>query len=351
MTAPRTLTVGVVGCGGAARYQHVPAIEALEGVELAWVCDRDREAAAALGRECGVPHYAEFETAMDAPPDAVHVCTPHHAHADLAVAALRGGSHVLVEKPMAASVADCDRMADAAAETGRKLCVAHSNRFRAGVRSVFDAATAGEYGDVVGVASFVGREVEWDVSRPWVADLPTGPLGEHRPPGIDRVPALLGAGDHAAAVGRDADEVTGVGVQVAGDGTLGSVQAMRRTPPTKTVQVFGTEKRAFVDVYNYAAVEYDPREPSNAAVIADNVDAAAQLLADTARSRLRYATHETTGAGEFAAPGHYPLIERFARSVREGGPVPVTPEQGTRVVRVLEAVREATDDGRQHSDP
>ncbi len=80
--------------------------------------------------------------------DLVSVCTPPSSHKDLTIALLRSGKNVLVEKPMAPSVADCDQMLAAARESGRTLSVIAQNRFRNDLASVKEAIDSGLLGPV-----------------------------------------------------------------------------------------------------------------------------------------------------------------------------------------------------------
>lgn len=78
--------------------------------------------------------------------DLVSICTPPYTHADLSVDFLQAGKHVIVEKPMASSLAECDRMNEAAAASGKILSVISQNRFGDAVmklKSVFDSGLAG----------------------------------------------------------------------------------------------------------------------------------------------------------------------------------------------------------------
>ena len=81
--------------------------------------------------------------------DLVSICTPPFTHADLAESLLRDGKHVLVEKPMAASLAECDRMIRAAEESGKVLSVVAQNRFRDPIMQLKQILDAGKIGRVV----------------------------------------------------------------------------------------------------------------------------------------------------------------------------------------------------------
>lgn len=126
-----TLRVGIVGTGNIFTRGYLPALQATRALQVSAVCDLDaaraRAAAQALG---GVPvtaAHADLVVRDDV--DAVLVLTPTHTHADIAIAAMQAGKHVLSEKPMARSVADARRMAQIERRTGRRLMVGHTRRF------------------------------------------------------------------------------------------------------------------------------------------------------------------------------------------------------------------------------
>lgn len=99
-----TLEVGIVGCGAVARH-HVPALRAARGVRLAAAFDLDPRAAAATG----APVAGSLDELIGTV-DMVAVCTPPAAHADVTIAALAAGRQVFVEKPLATTLADADRI-------------------------------------------------------------------------------------------------------------------------------------------------------------------------------------------------------------------------------------------------
>jgi predicted dehydrogenase len=105
-----TLAVGIAGCGAVAAH-HVPALRAARGVRLAAAFDLDAVAAA----RTGAPVAGSLGELLEMV-DLVAVCTPPDRHADVAVAALEAGRGVLVEKPLAMTLEDADRIVAAAAE-------------------------------------------------------------------------------------------------------------------------------------------------------------------------------------------------------------------------------------------
>jgi len=118
------LRVAIVGFGKIARDQHVPAIAATPGITLAAVASRN----ASLP---GLPHFATIEQLLqDAPEiDAVALCTPPQVRRQQAIAALKAGKHVMLEKPPGAAVTELDPLIALAAEQRRTLFATWHSRY------------------------------------------------------------------------------------------------------------------------------------------------------------------------------------------------------------------------------
>ncbi len=122
------MRVGLIGYGAWGRW-HARALAELPGISLAAILCHGEASAAAAGADFpGVPVLRDRDAFLGLPLDAVDVVGPNHTHADHAVAALARGLHVLVEKPLANSVADCDRIIAAARAAGRCVSVGHELR-------------------------------------------------------------------------------------------------------------------------------------------------------------------------------------------------------------------------------
>ena len=103
----------VAGCGVISRF-HLHAIRTIEDAALAGVYDPVAANAEQAAAEYGARAYPTYEALLeDDAVDAVCICTPSHLHAPLALAAVRAGKHVLVEKPVALRMEDCDALAAA----------------------------------------------------------------------------------------------------------------------------------------------------------------------------------------------------------------------------------------------
>lgn len=156
----------IVGAGGIAGLRRA-AIEALEGASLAGAFDVAPERAAALAG--GGTAFPSLEAVVASPDvDAVVVCTPPDTHAAISLAALGAGKHVIVEKPMAPTVEECRRMAEAARAAGRTLTVGFNHRYFPAVKAVRAAILSGRLGELSHVRGYSGHTGLSEFKAPWM---------------------------------------------------------------------------------------------------------------------------------------------------------------------------------------
>ncbi|TBL75024.1 Gfo/Idh/MocA family protein [Paenibacillus thalictri] len=144
--------IGIVGCGGIANGKHMPSLAKLANVEMVAFCDviveKAHDAAGKYGVE-GARVTSNFrELLEDASIDIIHVCTPNDSHADITIAALDSGKHVMCEKPMAKTAADARRMVEAAKRSGKKLTIGYNNRFRTDSLYLKKVCEEGDLGEI-----------------------------------------------------------------------------------------------------------------------------------------------------------------------------------------------------------
>lgn len=146
------LRIAVIGCGSIARHRHLPEYGANSKVQIVAVCDIVKERAEEIASQFGAKAFSNFEELLlEAEIDAVSVCTPNYLHAPISIAALNAGKHVLCEKPMATSNEEALAMIAASKSSGKKLMIAHNQRF---VPSHVKARKLIESGDVGKIYSF-----------------------------------------------------------------------------------------------------------------------------------------------------------------------------------------------------
>jgi myo-inositol 2-dehydrogenase / D-chiro-inositol 1-dehydrogenase len=128
---------------------HADAIRRTPGCELTAVCTSSPQSAAAAAEATGARAFADYRALLAHAEafDVVDVVAPNHLHEELAVAALTAGKHVLLEKPMAPSVAACDRILDAARRHGGILYVGHELRLSVQYGRIREIVRSGRIGE------------------------------------------------------------------------------------------------------------------------------------------------------------------------------------------------------------
>jgi predicted dehydrogenase len=185
-----TLRVGLLGAGWIMDF-HARAVAEHPGAELVAAANWREPSLAKLAARHGIPRTTTDWRELVADPgvDAVVVATPNALHAEQAIACLRAGKHVLVEKPMARDLAEADAMLAAEAASRARLMVAHCWRFHPDVLALRARVAAGELGEVVKTRGY-GAHARW------------GPSGWFTDPELAGGGALLDMGVHAIDTAR-----------------------------------------------------------------------------------------------------------------------------------------------------
>lgn len=142
------LRVMIIGCGGIAPAHIKAYLEAAPDVIITCLVNRGIERAQSLIKEYNLSQAVALTDYREgfALADVVSICTPPQTHREIAVDALEHGCHVLLEKPMAPSLLECDQIIDAAQRNHRVLSVVGQSRFISGIRNVIELVKSGEYG-------------------------------------------------------------------------------------------------------------------------------------------------------------------------------------------------------------
>jgi|SRR5208282_856563 len=159
----------LIGCGKAGQIQ-AKALSALPESDFVAVCDSDPARAQAFATRYRSRPYADVPAMIEeCEVSSVFICTPHPVHARPAIEAARAGAHVLVEKPLAASLEDCDAMIAAAQQNGVKLGVISQRRWYEPVRRMKQAIDSGKIGRPVlgGFTMYSWRDQAYYQSDPW----------------------------------------------------------------------------------------------------------------------------------------------------------------------------------------
>ncbi len=199
--------IAVVGCGRAAANRVAPAIRRSRGALLVGFCSRDRERARQYAEQfCAPEAYDRLDALLvDDRVEAVYIGTPNALHAEQALACLRAGRHVLVDKPMALTTNDARRMQDAAKAAGRTLTVLHQQRFHPAHGALRERVHSGALGRLTWIRAEMGYLSPPDLQN-WRQDPALaggGPGWDLGPHAIDMLLAV--GGQVRSAAGRTAN--------------------------------------------------------------------------------------------------------------------------------------------------
>ncbi|MFH5822769.1 Gfo/Idh/MocA family protein [Georgenia sp. AZ-5] len=162
-------TAAVIG-GGDVSTVHFEAVDAIEGIDLVAVVDTDPAPRAAAVERYGVPGFADHHEMLAAVrPDVAHVCTPHHQHVPVALDLLDAGVHVLIEKPLAHTLEDAQRLVEAAEHSSARIGVCFQNRYNATSQAARQLIDSGQLGAVLGATATVmwTRTPDYYRAKPW----------------------------------------------------------------------------------------------------------------------------------------------------------------------------------------
>lgn len=347
MSHGKTHRVALVGAGGIAAT-HLGFVKGIRNAKVVGLCDPvpNKAQELATAKQVDTACYVDLDAMLrEVEPSVVHVVTPPGTHADLAVRAMEAGANVLVEKPMALRVADCDRMIAAERANGRRLCVDHNRLFDPVVRRALDRIERGEIGDVVSVESHQGVnqvELGGGATAAWRIENPFAPFYNLAPHPFYLVGRLLGPVREAQVMGRAGHPgsplLTEVRALLQGETAYGFVVfSMASQPYLNHLNVFGTKATLRINLNTMTIVteRVHAKLPKMVAKLASNVEPAAQLVAGTVENVVGVATRRMK-----LYPGIGETIRRFYRSIEEGEPPPVDGAAGRENVRLLNLVED-----------
>lgn len=351
----KPVRTALIGCGKVGGL-HAAALTTLPESRLVAVCDSSSGRAEQFAGRFGGRAFRDVpQMIRESGAEAVFICTPHPLHVKAAVLAAEAGLHVLVEKPMAANLSDCDAILGAAKKSGVTLSVMSQRRFYEPVQRIKAAIDAGKIGQpVLGLfLMFSWRDQAYYESDPWRGKWATeggGVLVNQSPHQLDLLRWFMG--DVAEISGRWANlnhpyievEDTAVATLRFRNGGLGSIV-------TSVSQKPGLFTKVHVHGSNGASigVETDRGATFIAGVskIAEpplndlwTIPGEEHLLAEfQAADRARFQAIDP------AAHYHALQIQDFLQAIRTGRPPLVTGEDGRATVEIFSAIYQSNKSG------
>lgn len=317
MSEKRKLRVAAIGVGSLGRHHARNYAElASEGiVEMAGVCDANAETAALVASDNGCAHFTDWHDLIGKA-DAVSIATPTETHCEIACAFLNAGVNVLVEKPIALTLAEADEMIAAANDSGAKLMVGQLERYNPAMVALRPHVTNPLYFEIHRVSPFPNRSLDVDV----VLDVMIHDL--------DAIQWLVG--ENVAI-----SEIRAVGIPVISDkvdAANARIEFENGAVANITASRIGTEKirkTRFYQTNSYVVLDYATKFAS---ITSLNPEAAHPLLGISI-NRLEIADIEPLRAE----------ITAFLDSIEHDQTPPVTGEDGRRALALAVGVLKKID--------
>ena len=197
-----SIRVGIIGCGKIAQVRHIPEYVANPNVELYGFYDINQARTEELAKKYGGKAFASYEELLaDETIEAGSICAANHVHAEITIAALKAGKHVLCEKPMAVTLAECEAMVAAAEESGKYLMIGQNQRLAMAHAKAKELIEQGAIGKVLTFRTIFGHggPETWSIdpgSNVWFFDKTKAAMGAMADLGIhktDMIQYVLGS--------------------------------------------------------------------------------------------------------------------------------------------------------------
>lgn len=335
---PGSVGVAIIGLGDYALKQIMPRFAQSGRVHIAALVSGNPDKLARVGEAYGIPPRARYsydrfaEIARDPGVDAVYIILPTGLHAEWAERAFAAGKHVLCEKPMAISAAECERMIAASERAGRKLMIAYRCHFEPVNRAAIDLMQSGTLGDLrlirtehsyrMGQAT---PATNWRVNRALTGG---GPLEDY---GIYGLQAAL------YLSGESPERLSASAFRPEGDARFAEIFAhvavQAHFPSGAVAQI--------VTSYDSAGINMVEARGTEGAL---KMHPATGYLGNTLTleaGRDRRALEPGDSEVQFAA-----MLDHFAAAIRDNTPILTPGEMGLRDTRLLEAIYASAASGR-----
>jgi len=334
------LNIGIVGCGFIAQRRHIPAFVNLkQDVTITALCDINTELASEVAKQYNIKNvYENVNEMMEQEDlDIVDICTPPQIHSHIAIKVLKGGSNVLMEKPMALVSKDCERMINVAKKENLKISVVHNEKFYPPFLKAIEMIEKGVIGKVTGVnvnSSTQSSEFMKDQSH-WVHKLPGGILGETGPHLVYLSLTFLKKVIDVKIIARknlsfpwgSFDEFRAL---LVGEEINSSILVSHSNEYTMNeVEIFGTRGLIKLDLQSMLLLHFHRKSLHPLSLGLSSLSQSMQIINGLFSNSVKTITGKTF-------LGHNIMIEKFVKSIRNNLPVPVSPEEGLETTRVME---------------
>ncbi|MFC2947710.1 Gfo/Idh/MocA family protein [Virgibacillus sediminis] len=321
------MNFAIVGCGFIAK-KHAKAIKEAEGAQLVAVCDKFPDAMKLYVEEYGATPYRELTEMLEGENvDVVCICTPSGLHAPIAVQVAEAKKHIVLEKPIAMTLEETDRIIEACEKNNVKLTVVHPNRFRPVVkelRKIMDQNLLGKISHANATVNW-NRNQEYYDQSPWrgTKEHDGGVLMNQAIHNLDLLLWFMGKPEEVFSMEAtrlrqiEAEDVS-TGIIRFESGALGTVEASTTVYPEnyeESITIFGEHGTVKISGKNALFFEH--------LVIEGKSDTELEELKKKVKN------------DPWGTPGHQWIIEDMAEAIEENRTPSITGEDGRRALELV----------------
>ncbi len=341
----RKYRFGIIGCGVISNF-HAAAIKDIPGAELVAVMDRNKLRAARLADANHCAWYDDLRQFCRHEMDIVTVCTPSGLHKEPAIAAIRAGKHVIVEKPLDINLQRCDAIIEAAEKAGVKLATIFPSRWSECNRMMKEAVENRWFGRLTMGDTYVKwwRTQEYYDSGAWRGTWKMdggGALMNQSIHNIDLIQWFMGGVESVMAMSgllahrRIEVEDTAVAVLKFKNGALGVIEGATSVYPglLKKIEIHGNRGTVVVEQDNIVFWKFAGPTPLDSKV-------------KKMMSSVKAGTGGASDPKAISSVGHRKQFEDFIQSVETGGKPLVDGKEGRKSVEIILAIYKSARTGK-----
>jgi predicted dehydrogenase len=343
------MEVGLIGCGGIANL-HMNVLKSMKDVKIAGVCDLNPERAKEIARRFRVEKvFTNYADLLELNLDMVDICTPVSTHARIACDVAKKVPAILVEKPMALNVSECDEMISTMKKYGTKLCVGHNQIFLPSIEKAKSLLETGVY-DLVSFRTSQKESFELLKAYKLAADWMVTPQQR----GI-----IWEVCCHLAYLQlhflNDIKEVYAVGRKVrypvyddfavllrTASDRFGIIELSWISNETEIVYEIGDSRGKRLQIYR----DFDYFLENSAPPPQTVKGVGNSFIADEKRILQKWAKFGLNYIQKRKMIPHLKLIGNYITSIEKGLPPPILPEDGRNAVHLLECIEKSLDEHR-----
>jgi len=261
---PKTIRLGIIGCGRVAEERHFPALQYLPDIQVVAVADIDTDRLDFIANRYGIEQqFSDYRALLDrANIDAVGILTPTQSHAEIGLAALGAAKHVMVEKPLALNLAECEQLIARGADSSCKMVVGLNLRWHRLLRRAREFIQNGKLGRIKAIRSVFTHYRSGENAPYWhrKRKLGGGIIFNEAVHHFDLWRYLLQIEvEQVFAYTRPSpyyEDETLVTNALLSNGVLATGVFTLKTSPTSEVEIYGENGRLYLSLYQFDGFEF-----------------------------------------------------------------------------------------------